>query len=470
MNPPKLSLKKKMIPKSNNFSIQNNSTMEKSPSTQVNIPNGNLMSSEQPSQKWSPLPQMNETPQSQKKKIISPLNIKEGWKLDYTLLSAYTFVFPLLWIVKSFYYVSVFAMKITMMSGKLFMQFGEAQMKKGTKKSKDPFAKMDNSMKEYDKKMKIGKKGSVPQSLVLILCVLSILIYSIPLVDALTVEKELPEDSTGVAGTMDILKSFWTFIATYWWALILAGLVLGAGALALFLVKRMEDERTERDDPVYEGYKNVIKGSIENCDCSKIHKTWSIANIFLLGLPLFKKEHSSRILNWKGDLIGYYRGHCYTMDNCINFLYYKTKSFIFMENKLLMKCPLKSYITLPLYDNEKGRYAMDKSGKPLSEEHLVDTSGYITYLNNGDIKIHCEGTQRVSYFRYPTYLNKDGSIVDIRESINDRLVGLKTEVQFGRILAQGSKQVEDAMKYNPGLRYVQMSPEKTRTERDDFPS
>ncbi len=76
----------------------------------------------------------------------------------------------------------------------------------------------------------------------------------------------------------------------------------------------------------------------------------------------------------------------------------------------------------------------------------------------------------MSYFRYPTYLNKDGSIVDIRESINDRLVGLKTEVQFGRILAQGSKQVEDAMKYNPGLRYVQMSPEKTRTERDDFPS
>ena len=148
--------------------------------------------------------------------------------------------------------------------------------------------------------------------------------------------------------------SFLYQIAQYWGYILIAiiGLIL---AIVIWVMwSKWEDERHERDDPVYEGYKNLIRDCELNKDRRKIRKTYSLANLLWFGLPFKRKEHSNVIIDYRDNIIGYYRGHSISQDGYYNLLAYKTKWLLFFEEIFLIRCPKQLDIRL---------YKKDKDGK-----------------------------------------------------------------------------------------------------------
>lgn len=269
-------------------------------------------------------------------------------------------------------------------------------------------------------------------------------------------------DTTGNAGS----PGFFMWLGSNWGYFVLAIIVLIAGFVIYFLLKKIEEERQERDDPVYQGYKNILRDCDTHADQDRIQKNWSPINLLWLGLPIVKKEHSARILNYRNETLGFYRGHSFSLDGYLNLLLYKKKVFIFFEERFLLKCPL--YLDFKvLKKDEEGKVLTNEDGIKLTTTKRVKYSHLINYIGNGDIKIMCSTIQKISYFRFPVYVDRNEEIIDYRKALQEDIVEIGYDQMISRVLATGSQMVEKAMLHNPNVKYNQLSPEKTKTEQTE---
>jgi len=253
-------------------------------------------------------------------------------------------------------------------------------------------------------------------------------------------------------------------IAQYWGYIVLAIVLIILTIVIWQILAKWEDERKERDDPVYEGYKNLIRDCDQGKDKTRIRKNYRLINIFWFGLPFAKSEHSAKIVNYTNEFLGFYRGHSYSQDGYFNILAYKEKVFLFFEKTFLIRCPY--YLTITVKKKGKdGKYLKDEDGKFIPEKKKIDYKDWVGELKNGDIKILCTSLQKLSYFRYPVYLDENKKIVDLRKQEKEDIIDLGHDQMLARVLATGSQMVEKAMLHNPNVQYEQKIPEKTKTEQ-----
>ena len=269
-------------------------------------------------------------------------------------------------------------------------------------------------------------------------------------------------ESTGGEGAFD----FFNWLIDKWGYIVFALIIIILGIVIYVILKKWEEERQEKDDPVYEGYKNLCRDCSLNRDTKRIKKAYSLVNLLWLGLPLVRPEHSARIVNYNNQLLGFYRGHAYSQDGYFNILMYKDKNLIFFENKFLLRCPVFIKTKVKKRD-EKGKVLKDEDGKTIVEDKSLNYRKWIQELSNGDFKIIASNLEQRNYFRYPIYLTTTGELIDIRKETGADIVDMTYNTMLGRVLSEGASMVEKAMTYNPNVKYEQMTPEKTQAEKKE---
>ena len=270
--------------------------------------------------------------------------------------------------------------------------------------------------------------------------------------------------NTAVNQSQDGITGFFNFLVAYWGYFAFSIIVIILGIIIFFIIKKWEEERQERDDPIYQGFKNTMRDCMLQMDMTKVKKTYNIINLLWLGIPIVKNEHSARILDFKNQLVGYYRGHTSSMDGYLNLRCYKSKVFLFFEDYFLIKCPLYLDIVIQKKDKDNN-IVKDADGKPLNTKKVVHLEHNIDYLPNGDIKLNMTSLQKISYFRYPVYLSDSNLMIDYRKELQEDIVDIGYDQMMSRVLATGSQMVEKAMLHNPYVKSEQLSPQKTKTEQ-----
>jgi len=278
---------------------------------------------------------------------------------------------------------------------------------------------------------------------------------------------------------LDVIGQFGQFLGDSWLWLLMSIIICIVGIVIYMILKKNEDERRERDDIIYEQFKNTIRdcrlGAMQlmktPMNKTFIKKKWRLINLLWLGLPFVKHELSSKVLNYRNDIVGYWRGHTVKMEGTMNILVYIDKSLIFFENTFVIKCPLYLPIKTKVIDvaasekENKTVYKTDKIGNDVTEEKLVPFNDYVEDLPNGDIKIYCTHLEKIGFYRVPVYITKNKDIIDLRKELNDRVVQSGYDSLITRVLSTGAKQVEKAMEHNPYLKFEQKLPEKTVNEK-----
>jgi len=118
---------------------------------------------------------------------------------------------------------------------------------------------------------------------------------------------------------------------------IMVAIVVVALAIGLYyVIRKLDDERKERDDPIYQNYKNIIKSCSQNADKSRINKKYAKINLLWLGIPVVWNDFSNKLYDYHNNFMGYYRGHSYSQDGSLCFLAYKS-SFLFFETLFVLK-------------------------------------------------------------------------------------------------------------------------------------
>lgn len=233
---------------------------------------------------------------------------------------------------------------------------------------------------------------------------------------------------------------------------IFAALIILALAIGIYYVTRNHlEERKEKDHPVYANYKRVVEACEAQANPERIQyrRRWFF--------PPFKKdERSAKAVTQTGELIGYYRGHCYTQaDDCFNLLLYKTHSFIFFENLFVLKIP---------HSIKYSREVEDKDGIKQRVDEKVDLPKMYTITGYGDYQIWCIGFEATSYFKYPVCMDEDKKIFDMSRSFSEKQIEVAHQELLANILAKGSQQVEKAMEHNPHVVSRQKGIERTDQE------
>ena len=271
-----------------------------------------------------------------------------------------------------------------------------------------------------------------------------------------------------MVSTSNVMSQMILFIQDNWIMIVISLVMLILGIVIVMLIAKLEEERKERDDAVYAGYKNICRDCRRQADDKKIRKTWSAINLFWFGLPFVKNEHSSRIVDYRGDLLGWYRGHAKSQDGTYNILAYRRKIFIFFEDEFVIKMPISIPIDIPILDKITKQPKYDtKTGEIIKKRKVLNFSNWVDHLKNGDIKIHCEGLEKSGYYQLPVLIDKNKDVVDLRIELGERIIDHTYNTMLQRILSDGSRNVEKAMAHNPYLIYEQKSPEKTKEEGKD---
>lgn len=274
----------------------------------------------------------------------------------------------------------------------------------------------------------------------------------------MVVVKNNIEQPTNTAG--DISGAF-TWVFDNLWLIIIFVIIIALAIIIYMMMKNWEEERQERDEPIFQAYKNKIRDCNLNANLKKINNKYSLKNLFFLGIPIIRKEHSAKIVNYQNELLGYYRGHAYSPDGFLELLLYKTKSFFIIEDLFLLRVP---HVIKREFLEETDK--KDKKGKNIVKKEVfyLDFRKWYEELNNGDIRLICTNFSQESYFRYPNFIEQSGKSIDLRSIMHASLSDMSSDVMISRVLNTGSVNVEKAMLHNPNLKYNQMSPQKTIAE------
>ena len=284
---------------------------------------------------------------------------------------------------------------------------------------------------------------------------------------------EVIQSTSTIGGATSLITGTAEFFMNAWPFLLGAVIVMILGCVVYFLLQRLEEERKERDEPGYQRYKNIVRSCLMGCKKEKIRKSWRLINLLWFGIPIIKKDHSAKIRDIDSNTIGYYRGEFKSMDNTYNFLCYKRKRLLFIEDRFIIKAPIQIKFKTPMYQKTKNGvipvYDTDKQGKkiPRYEDKILSFGNRLKDLPNGDIQISCIDIEKLgTYYYCPVYPVTPGKLgyIDYRLLMEGAIADNTYQVMVQRILNVGAKQAEQAIMLNPQLQYTRKSPEKTKEE------
>ncbi len=203
------------------------------------------------------------------------------------------------------------------------------------------------------------------------------------------------EPTTGFGGTGFIGATI-EFFRSNWKFMFVALIIILLAIIIWYLFKKIEEERHEREEPGYQLFKTVKASCRLNGTPTLIRKKWNPKSLLLIFIPIvgwilipfIKKDHSAKLIDYNGELLGYYRGDYKGMDDTTNFLVYKHKKFLFFEDQFVIKVPTKLRMKAKKRDDETGKLKLDeKTKKPILEDKTINLNDLIKVLPNKDIKI-----------------------------------------------------------------------------------
>lgn len=264
------------------------------------------------------------------------------------------------------------------------------------------------------------------------------------------------------------------FISINWPWFLVVGIIIILAIVIITLLNKIEEERKERDEPGYQLYKTVKMACDLNKDDKQIRKSFNPATLPLIFFPIFgwflmfviKKEHSARLVDYRGNLIGFYRGDFISMDNSWNFLVYKDKWLIFFEKTFVIKAPLGFTLKKVRKDKEgKIEYQPDKK-TPIYDTRYMSLRDYIRKLPNGDYQIECTSIEPIGiYYKCPVYIVREsGEYIDYKKLIEGAITDNTYELMTTRLLNVAAKQMEKAATFSPDLQHRKQAPQKTKEE------
>ena len=276
------------------------------------------------------------------------------------------------------------------------------------------------------------------------------------------------QGSTGFIGNVvDFFRGSWKFI-------LVAAILVILFVIIWYLLKKIEEERHEREEPGYQLFKTVKTSCILNANKSLICRKWNPTSLFLIFIPVIgwflipfiKKDHSSKLIDYNGQLLGFYRGEYRGMDDTTNYLVYQSKKFIFFEDLFVIKVPNKLRMKTKKRD-KKGDLIFDTKKKPILIDKNINLHNMVKLLPNGDIKIYCISLERIGLYYYcPVFLmDKGEGVLDYRQIVEGAVVDNTYQIMVQRLLNTASQAMEKGMLLNPNLKYAQMEPEKTKEEQ-----
>jgi len=265
--------------------------------------------------------------------------------------------------------------------------------------------------------------------------------------------------SAPVKQASSMFSSIISFLQTYWIAILLFIFLAIFVALFFVLRKQQELERKERDSEAYANFNSTIADCKLNANKKWMKKNYSLVNLFWLGIPFKWSEHSAKLRDMDGQLIGYYRGHYSAQDGSMNYLVYKSKMFGIVENLFLLKYLKKINIPIPKEDpsdkKEKQEY------KTLVLSNLV-TKDRI----NDDIHFQAVGVQKISqYYRSPNFVyNETRDVIDLRKYMVNTIMEETWKLGFERLVGTSAKTVRKAIDGNP---FVQTKKQTGEIEQEN---
>lgn len=249
-------------------------------------------------------------------------------------------------------------------------------------------------------------------------------------------------------------------------------LIIALG-IFIFLKLQKEDELKEQDDRLYAQFKSHLRATIHNKMLSWIKKSYSLKNIFLLGIPIFWNEHSLKVVDANHNLIGYYRGEVKTHKGETIYALYKKKDWIFFEHIFLLRCIYTfNYIhKTPIIDEKTKK----ETGKFNEENKEVNFEEFYKLLpketdfrNKRELQIQCFGIEEDGYYYVPSYVTKDEkgllNVADFRPEFRMNMKDYATDEQFKRLLRDSGQSVDGAVRTNPRVVAQKHWVEKTEEE------
>jgi hypothetical protein len=279
----------------------------------------------------------------------------------------------------------------------------------------------------------------------------------------------------GQAQHTDVLTGTIQFFTTNWPWMLVGVIIIILVAIIFVILNKLEEERRERDEPGYQLFKTVKRACDLNKDAKLIRTSvnWGLIWLWLIpiiGWILFfiiRKEHSAKIVDYQGNLLGYYRGDYQSQDNTWNFLVYKDKWLFIFEQTFVIKAPLGFNLKKPVRDKE-GRIVMELDKKTqVSETIYINTRNKIQKLTNGDVKIECTGIEQIGMYYYcPVYIVQEkGEVVDLRKLMEGAIMDNTYQLMTTRLLNTAAKQMEKGMTFSPDLNYKKAMPQKNVEEQ-----
>lgn len=246
--------------------------------------------------------------------------------------------------------------------------------------------------------------------------------------------------------------------------LILLGIGIIITAVVIwFLIAKIKSEQREKRNMQVEHYNNVIR------DCKAMAHKWRIKKRRkVVGFPFRVDEQSTQVVDMNMNLIGYYRGHCYSMDGALHFLLYKETFFGLMEQQFVLRVPTEYRYEVYLKDSG-GNVMFNKDKTYATETKSVPLMGFVQNLDSyrdrsTPVIIDCISIERLGWFKYPIFLSKNHKTVDLREQENDKLIETGYAMQLNKHMRESARMVDIAMDHNPSLKYTQKEPVKTHEE------
>lgn len=237
---------------------------------------------------------------------------------------------------------------------------------------------------------------------------------------------------------------------------------------------KKEDTLRERDDVNYAVYKGALRDTLHNQYAHWVHKTYSLKNILLLGIPIFWNEHSLKVIDINETLLGYYRGHKTTFKGETIYCLYKTKRLFIFENLFLLRC-------MDTHTYEEKIEEMVSVGKEKKKvvtisEKVDNFEKFYEWLPQNTnkrllktMKIQCDGLSEDMYFRIPNYLRSGDNnrlvAMDLRPEFRKNTKEYALNEQYSRTITDLHRNIDESARSNPYISQQRHTIVKTEEEK-----
>jgi len=252
------------------------------------------------------------------------------------------------------------------------------------------------------------------------------------------------EEQGTVGGTFSILGQVWDVLTPPLFLVVVAiGVIIG---VIWYFRRKTEELERERNDFLFEEYNKNLRDATVNA-----HSSWVKRKRYFF-FPVLYKDLSLRVLDYRNELIGYYRGHSYKNDGTLVVALYRTKKWLVLEDVFLLKIPIR-------YE-----WKVDGVVKNINFER----EGFVQWLPNSEspqsLRLSCSSVELFDqYFRVPVFVTPKGVTgVDLRGLYGDVFTTVRTDSLLKSALREGTSAIRDAFRQNPDLGYRQRVPEDVR--------